>query len=175
MEERWLPVVGYEGRYEISSAGRVRSIDRMKPHRWGGVSHSSGKLLAEISDDDGYRVVNLKKEHNSSKMLKVHRLVLEAFVGPCPLGNQCLHDDDVRHHNSLENLSWGTPKRNMQSRDKAGHGPQGVRNPKAKLTPEEVSAIRRDQRRQVDIAADYAIDQTTVSNIKVRRTWAGVE
>lgn len=173
MDERWLPVVGYEGLYEVSDAGGIRSIDRMKPHRWGGESLVAGRDLAHFPDKDGYRKVTL---HRAGRMTqhRLHRLVLLAFVGECPAGEQALHSDDTPGNNALANLSWGTPKRNMEARDAHGGGPQGARNPKAKLTRVDVAAIRADRRTQVKIAADRGIDQTTVSNIKVRRTWAHV-
>lgn len=173
MDERWLPVVGYEGLYEVSDVGDIRSVDRMKPNRWGGNSQLRGHAMAAVTDSDGYRVVNLYRAGHR-QMLKAHRIVLEAFVGPCPHGLQCLHEDDVRSHNAIGNLSWGTAQKNISARDANGRGPRGERNAKAKLTREAVLAIRSDGRAQVVIAAAHGIDQTTVSNIKVRRTWAHV-
>ena len=96
VKEEWKPVVGYEGRYEISSAGRV-------------YSHVSGKMLKPWCSPKARRVqlqVFLFTADGARKPRLVHRLVLEAFVGPCPEGMQACHFNDVPDDNRLLNLRW---------------------------------------------------------------------
>lgn len=121
MSERWLPVVGYEGLYEVSDEGRVRSVDRFVEHpnmlgpgriRGPRKVFRRGTLLAlSKSNGAGHRCVGLSRDGVATGKL-VHRLVLEAFVGPCPDGQQCLHANDIGDDNRLSNLRWGTPKEN---------------------------------------------------------------
>jgi NUMOD4 motif-containing protein/HNH endonuclease len=157
--ERWLPVVGYEGRYEVSDEGRVRSHARGRP-----------RLLALFPDSDGYLRVNLYRDAKL-KQRGVHQLVLEAFVGPCPSGMESLHGDGVRDNNVESNLRWGTPAQNSADRDMQQRGPQGERNPKCKLTRADVQAIRADARVARLVAADFGVNHSTVSDIRRGRTW----
>jgi hypothetical protein len=105
--ELWAPVPGYEGSYEVSNLGGVRSLSRITVNGGGAVRVVNGQPLSPFPDRDGYLQVNLSRRTH-----KVHRLVLQAFVGPCPPGMECLHDNDVKTDNHLENLSWGTSSAN---------------------------------------------------------------
>lgn len=127
-------------------------------------------MLVLFPDKDGYLRVNLYRDARL-KQRGVHQLVLEAFVGPRPDGLQTLHADDVRSHNRLSNLAWGTPAQNMAERDARGRGPAGARNPRAKLTPEAVQAIRTDARIARLVAAEFGVDHSTVSDVRRGRTW----
>lgn len=104
--ERWLPIPGYEGHYEVSDHGRVRSLPRKILRSDGATQPIRGRIL-KASGGKGHQHVNLALGgvHNS---LWVHRLVLEAFVGPCPPGQVCCHWDDNPANNHLRNLRWGT-------------------------------------------------------------------
>lgn len=103
-------MVGYAGQYEVSDCGRVRSLDRMRPY--GGSSrYVAGVLLTQKTHPSGHKMVGLSK-HGSVFTAKVHRLVLEAFVGPCPVGMETCHWDDNPANNRLENLRWDTSKAN---------------------------------------------------------------
>lgn len=111
MIERWLPVVGYEGLYEVSDQGRVRSLDRLVPHGRGGtMRRRKGQVLKPGLSSAGYETVTLGKRGSHG----IHVLMLTAFVGPCPPGHECRHLDDVRTHNRLPNLAWGTRSDNMK-------------------------------------------------------------
>ena len=108
--------------------------------------------------------------------VKIHRLILEAFVGPRPDGMECCHANGDRRDNRPCNLRWDTRASNMEDRDRHG-SVKGCRNGRAKLTPADAAAIRlRYVRRcringQTAIAADYGIDQTTVSDIIRGHLW----
>lgn len=108
MTEVWLPVVGYEGIYEVSSIGRVRSIDRISSSG----SRLKGKLMTPFSTPHGYLRVGLCRD-GKTKTTLVHPLVLEAFVGPRPKGADCRHLNDVPDDNRVENLRWGSRSMNL--------------------------------------------------------------
>ena len=109
--EQWKPVVGYEGLYEVSDLGKIKSL---YPGRY-----RHGKILIQQRNKDGYRSVCLSKNKKSNRRL-VHHLVLEAFVGLRNVGTLTRHLNDLPYDNRLENLSWGTQKDNVN--DKYANG-----------------------------------------------------
>lgn len=106
--EEWRPVIGREGRYEVSSHGRVRSLDRVITTKTGHQRRYKGRMLALVPSVSGYPVVNLG--HSDTRL--VHRLVLESFVGPAPDGHECCHGDGNRTNSHLSNLRWDTSSAN---------------------------------------------------------------
>lgn len=113
MSEEWRSVVGYEGLFEVSDAGRVRSVDRVvnRQYRDGRVSllPVEGKLLPlSPHPKTGHLSAYLQRPNRQYVRVLVHRAVLEAFVGPCPEGKEgCHRDGDVRN-DAASNLYWGT-------------------------------------------------------------------
>lgn len=133
--ETWRPVVGYEGLYEVSDMGRVRSVDRLvwrdgaqysKPHQ----VPKPGRLKAIHVQQLGYVGVMLWKDGEVSNH-RVHRLVLEAFVGAAPEGTETLHGNGIRHDNRLANLRWGTWAENYADRIRHGTAPATGPSPNA--------------------------------------------
>lgn len=107
----------------------------------------------------GYHVVTLKGVQH-----RVHCLVLQAFIGPRPVGQQGCHDDDNPDNNALKNLRWDTPKGNIADRKKL----MGESNPSAKLTDAqkaEVLAARKAGHSLKEVAARYGITDVRVSQI----------
>lgn len=110
-----------------------------------------------------------------SKTVKpVHRLVLEAFVGPCPEGMQACHNNGIRDDNRVENLRWDTPKGN--SLDKAKHGTKSRRygecNVHSKLSDAQVEEIRslRGKVMGVELARMYGVSPALVCMIQRNQT-----
>lgn len=114
--EEWRPVPGFEGSYEVSDRGRVRSLDRIVTDKAGTKRRYLGRMLALTENRSGHLYVKLGRANT----LKVHRLVLEAFVGPCPDGQVCCHNDGDPANNNLSNLRWDSHSENM--RDRVSHG-----------------------------------------------------
>lgn len=110
LAETWRPVVGYEGWYEVSSSGRVRGLDREIRYIDGRVRSRKGMILRLQTNRSGYRTVGLSK--NGPKGFLVHRLVLAAFVGPCPADMEGCHENGDPSDNSLSNLRWDTSSAN---------------------------------------------------------------
>lgn len=111
MEERWKPAPGYEGLYEVSDRGQVRSIPRPRRQWHGGIATVPERILRQDVGKRGHRRVTLHSAGKRSRFL-VHRLVLTAFVGPCPDGMEGCHGDGNPANNHLENLRWDTKPAN---------------------------------------------------------------
>lgn len=118
--ERWLPVVGFEGSYEVSDHGRVRGLDRIGAAG----QRVAGRVLTPTPNSHGYPAVTLYG-NGLRRVGKVHRLVLEAFVGPCPDGMEACHGPDRdQTNNRLSNLRWGTSSENNFDRVRHGTHPR---------------------------------------------------
>lgn len=113
MSEVWVPVSGYAGLYEVSSLGRVRSLDRVVEIR--GLNRKRplrGRVLKPKYASCGYLQVALSAE-NKQRYAYIHTLVCEAFIGPRPSkGHQVDHINADRTDNRLSNLRWVTTKEN---------------------------------------------------------------
>jgi hypothetical protein len=121
--EQWRPVVGYEGYYEVSDRGQVRSIDRviMSRSSAGGLCEHrrKGHIKNQASDKDGYKLATFCRD-GKEKMWRVHILVAEAFLGPRPEWSTMInHKNKDVSDNRVENLEWsnnGHNKRHSNAR-----------------------------------------------------------
>lgn len=143
--EIWRDVVGYEGLYQVSSLGRVKSLERYVLHKKSdpryGYRHRKEKILVAFERNQvGHLAVNLYKDESMST-IHVHVLVLEAFVGKCPSGEQCRHLNDIKSNNQLDNLCWGTPKENSEDSYRNGRSKRGGACKHATITDDEVLEI----------------------------------
>jgi HNH endonuclease/NUMOD4 motif len=122
--EVWRSVVGFAGIYEVSDQGNVASCDRIMKYPSGRVCRYKGKLLSPGKTGDRLTVVLCNSEGQRSYY--VHDLVLTAFVGPCPDGQEGCHNDGNGTHNSLVNLRWDTRSENTY--DRVRHGTHHAKN-----------------------------------------------
>jgi len=164
MAERWLPVAGFVGHYEVSDMGRVRSL-----------KYGKKKVLKPINNGFGYLYVYMVTP-KKVRRVAIHRLVLETFVGPCPPGMECCHYPDADTKNcKLSNLSWGTAKQNWKHRDEIGHHYRGEKTVLAKLTEKqvrEIYALRASGLSCNEIAKTYGVVRRTVGHICEGHSWA---
>lgn len=160
-EERFRFIPGYPG-YCFSSKGRVVSMKGRKL-----------RVLKPTVVRGGYLKVALCAGRGIDEKL-VHRMVARAFLGPCPHGMQVCHNDGDPTNNRIENLRYDTRAGNEADKKKHGTEPTGEQNGRAKLTADQVRAIRSDPRIQREIAADYGISRPNVSNIKSRKYWGHI-
>ena len=123
--EEWRPVVGYEGLYEVSSAGNVRSLPRIVRQRDGGQPVRGRVLRQSLISGTGYPKVSLSKDGRPSAKA-VHRLVALAFVPGYEPGLEVCHFDGDRQNNVASNLRWDTRSGNM--RDMVRHGRNAMTN-----------------------------------------------
>lgn len=111
MQEIWKPIVGFEGYYEVSSFGNVRSVDRYVVNNKG-LRLIKGQIIKQTKQKNGYLYVGLYKKQKH-KLIRVHRLVAEAFI-PNPNNLPFInHRDENPLNNIVENLEWCTPKYNI--------------------------------------------------------------
>ena len=174
MRELWLPVVGHDERYEVSNLGRVRSRDIISRGRGGKPVLRRGRVLAQSNDKDGYKTVSIHFGEHNQRTSKVHQLVASAFIGPKPNGLEVGHIDGVRGNNAASNLKYTTKRDNQADRIAHGTAPHGTKNPMAKLTAEQVSAIRQAVGSQQAIADVFGVSQSNVSFIRRGLTWTHI-
>lgn len=168
MTERWKPVAGCDGRYEVSDQGRVRS--------W--TLRSKGGLLSPQVRGNGYRCVLLTppRARSGKTNVSVHRLVAAAFIGECPEGHQVAHLNGNGADNRLENLVYATAKENCAHRDVHGTTARGEKNGNSLINRDIASKIKRLKGRVLarDIAAITGISRCVVHHIWQGKTWSHV-
>jgi hypothetical protein len=162
MIEKWRPVPGYKGFYEVSNRGRIRGLKR-------------GKMLRPAFRKRSGPAVVLSK--NAVKHNKyVGALVLLAFVGPRPKGMQTRHFPDPNiTNNNLFNLSWATPLVNQRDRDIHGTHNKGESNSNSKLTDKAVREIRRVKSwpygSLTRMAEKFDVTRSCISYVRDRKNW----
>ena len=171
-KERWLPVTGFEGVYEVSDFGRVRSLSRIAMRSNGYPQTILGKIRCTPLAM-GYPSLQLK--HNGKmKNAYVHHLVAEAFIGRRPPGKEVAHGDGDKRNCRLKNLRYATPVENDADKIRHGTRSKGEVNGHAILTASAVLAIRQRVAAgelQRDVALDYGIRSGHVCCIVHRKIW----
>jgi hypothetical protein len=168
--ELFLPVPGYEGRYEASSLGRIKSL----PNK---VRKTEIFLKFSTHPRTGYFLANLTN-HNGKRWVQkafwVARLIALTFHGPCPPGMEACHGDGVKTNNASNNLRWDTPTANQADRALHGTSNKGSQNPRAKLIESQVKEIKVrlfSGERPETIAPDYLVAVRTIMGIKNGYNW----
>lgn len=109
--EIWKDVIGFEGYFQVSNFGRVRSVDRVIPHSHTGAATIKGRIKKQRVDKYGYPIVRLNKD-GERWIPTVHRLVAEAFIPNPENKEQVNHIDEVKTNNCVKNLEWCTVQYN---------------------------------------------------------------
>ena len=165
IQEIWKPVKGYEADYTVSNLGNIKKqIGSIK------------KVMSGFLSDYGYMRVGLTSKQECVN-LYIHRLVLETFIGSCPVGREARHLNGNKLDNRLSNLAWGTPKENALDRAKHGHTIQGKKCWNSKLTDDDIRNIRKEYKAgktQKQIAIEYGVTQPTIGCVILRKTWKHV-
>ena len=167
-EESWLPVVSYEGLYEVSDLGNVRNVRRRK-------STWPGRVLKPRLYTSGHLHVHLCREGQATALL-IHRLVLAAFTRPAARQQEGNHINGVKADNRLINLEWITHAGNARHAFTTGLSPKGESRSQAKLTEADVRAIRaaRGTLSQRTLARQFGVDQSVICEIQCRKCWKHV-
>lgn len=165
MKEIWKDIVGYIGSYMISNYGNTKRLA-------GSYKCKNERILKPKKNKSGHLRITLHK-NDKPNYCYIHRLVLETFVGPCPIGMECRHLDGDPGNNKLENLKWGTRIENSQdSKDHHGHYIHNIKI-KDKLKLEQVKIlIKEDKLTQREIGELVGVCQPVISNIKNNKTQA---
>lgn len=111
MKEIWKDIEGYEGYYQVSNLGRVKSLFRQVKHSEGNIRNNHERILKNQHDGGGYPMVGLHK-NSKTKAMKVHRLVMLAFKDNPHNKPEVNHIDENKNNNRLDNLEWVTKKEN---------------------------------------------------------------
>lgn len=175
--ETWKPVTGYEGLYEASAYGRIRSIDRtvrgdhFRADRFVQIQRK-GKILRQSSGPRGYLLVSLSKD-GFAKSRRVNVLVCDAFNGPPPNGMVCRHLDGENTNNAASNLKWGTHVENQNDRITHGTDLRGEDVSTAKLTAYQAAAIKAGMPQKLSKSM-FGISKTQHYRIKRGDSWAHI-
>ena len=175
----WVPIPGYEGFYEVSSQGHIRSLDR---DRQNGTGVLKGRVLKGRPNDTGYLIVALYDRNGGRKDKTIHSIILETFVGIRPSGLQCRHLDGNSQNNSLSNLCWGTSLEQANDRKRHGTGHRemsrkGEAISWSKFTEKDIRDIRRKYKEgatQGTLAKEYGVHQSYISRIVLKVVWSHV-
>lgn len=117
--EEWRDIKGYEGIYQVSNMGNVRSMAHTTVYTDGRVGHYEGKMLAPQNGCNGYKFVNLSK-NGIVNLANFHRLVAETFLPKDDGKNVVNHKDGNKHNNTVGNLEWVTYSENSKHAVRTG-------------------------------------------------------
>lgn len=171
--ENWKAIPGYEGYYEASDLGRIRSVERIVPHGRHGTCRQKSKVLKPALDAHQYPRVALSMG-DALRTYTVHRLIALTFLGKRPEGNQINHKSGVKTDNSVSNLEYCTQSENALHSYRIGlQKPKpGSLNNNAKLTEQDVKEIRdyvRLSRKKYygrdDLAKKYGVSSAHIKEI----------
>ena len=170
----WKPIPSFEGLYEVSDAGQVKSLSRVETTSAGWTRTKNEKLLKQFSDRYGRLYVDVCSRYKRHRWY-IHRLVLTAFCGPCPEGMEACHNDGNQTNNCLSNLRWDTHVSNLS--DKINHGThiKGEAHKKSKLKPADIYKIRELRNcglTQQSIAETFNVSRRLIGGILSGSKWA---
>lgn len=172
-EEMWAPVPGFDGRYVISTMGRVLGPGRGGDNRGGWDNKLPRRALTSHVSRCGYLVVALRlpggRRYGRLVWRSVHRLVLETFVGPCPPGMEAAHLDGNRVNPDLRNMKWVTPRENASHRVLHGTLAVGNRNGRTKLSVvdlQDIVCFTATGRSSYDLSQRYGVTPQTINRVR---------
>lgn len=169
IEYRSLGFLGYP-RYRVGSDGSLFGLGKRKRIIW---------KVVRPKIQSGYHEYTLYNS-DGCRWFLCHRLVLEAFVGPCPEGMECRHLNGIRGDNRLENLCWGTHQENYQDRICHGTSGWGIhRSGVSKLESDSVVKIRKDYESWIGSMNSFAefhkhfygVSRRCITDVLIRKTW----
>ena len=178
-QEEWRDVVGFEGLYEVSSLGRVRSVPRYVHTTNKRKYLIKGKILRPVPQKSKHLQLWLRKEGQTIPV-RVHRLVADAFLGPCPPNKECCHNNGVPFDNRVDNLRWDTRANNIRQSYTDGRDVVIPRHKKgsthyaSKLTAAQADFVRTSNLSGVELAKKLGVSPMTISRCKRGHTYTDV-
>lgn len=167
-DEQWKWVVGFEGAYEVSNFGRVRTYRASALAEVTDVPHA---LLRGSPHKAGYQYFRIWGSDGKVHKLYLHDMILTAFVGPRPMPkHEARHLNGRASDTRLDNLAWGTRQENID--DIRRHGTR-----KTRFTEDQIREIKRRlaaKEHQRKIAKDFGVKQGYIANINIGRSWRHV-
>lgn len=176
--EEWRDILGYEGYYQVSNLGRVRSLDRSARNKNGVLRSCKGRVLSPKICSGGYLGLSLYL-FDKQKCFQVHTLVAQAFLGVRPDGYDVNHIDGCKTNNLLQNLEYCTRSENVRHayRNHLNVSKKGEDHYSAKLTESQVRQIRSRVaagESQRAIAREFGLNNMSVSLLVRRKNWSHV-
>lgn len=173
MEEVWKDIVGFENFYQVSSYGRVRSLDRITISRRS-KNHLKGKILSTTLNTKGYPHIRLSKE-GKRETFRVHRLVAQTFI-PNPDNLEIVnHIDSNKTNNNISNLEWCSEMDNrLHARKIFNDTAYGEECNLSKLTETQVKEIRTNGKMGMtneQIGKLYNVSHETIRNVLNGNSW----
>jgi hypothetical protein len=151
---------------------------RYQVSNWGRIIGPKKNILRRIKVNH-YWAVNLYFGNHVRRITRIHRMVLETFIGPAPDGCEACHNNGDKENNSLINLRWDTRKANVLDRIIHGTQANGERINTAKLTRDQVREIRKRHSGKNDsvkkLANEYGVAQSTIYCIINFKTWTRIK
>jgi hypothetical protein len=142
--------------------------------------HEAGNIWKHLSltiNRLGYKQTHLTGQDEICRTYLVHTLILLAFVGPCPAGQECRHLNGIRCDNNLDNVCWGTPEENEADKVRHGTAQRGSKHYRAKLSDEKIHAIRNMLAQGFThsyISRLFTVSRSTISLIHQGKSWRSV-
>lgn len=172
--ETWKDIPGYEGLYQVSDLGKVKTLGRVEEilNRWGTITFRNKpakemKLGSEDKSDRPYSTVGLHKD-KKVVTFEVHRLVALAFIGPMPAGACTCHKNGDSKDNRADNLRYGTYSENMADKKRHGTNVEGEDISWTSLTNVQVQSMRERYKRGESaflLAKEYKTDHSNIRRI----------
>lgn len=166
-QEKWKAVVFFEGSYEVSNFGQVKSLAREKNNK-GKIQKIQERILRQAKTN--YPSVSLWLE-GVLKVKKVHRIVAEAWLPNPDHKPEVNHKDGNRFNNHVNNLEWATRKENTHHAMVNKLMPSGESHKKSKLNARDVNDIRSSSEPQRVLAQRFGVSQSNISFIKNNLAW----
>lgn len=163
-KKQWKAIRNYEGLYEVSNAGEVRSVDREIRNAVGVSRTYKGRLLRPRTISSGYLQVLLCQAGTTEARL-VHRLVAEAFLANPNRLPVVMHVDDNKHHNQSSNLQWGTYQDNVLDMISKGRVPKRPPKPPRVRKPPKPSKLADGQVKKIEKLLAKGMEQKEVANL----------
>lgn len=168
MTEIWKDIRDFEGFYQVSNLGRVRSVERAVLTSSGHKRNYKSKILSSPKDSVGYHVVTLSRM-GETKSFKVHNLVANYFLKPKPAGYEVCHRDGDPSNNAANNLRWGTHKSNMEERSLHGNAGKGI--PRRTASPDIVAEVLTRYKPHCSVNGAAALSREFGFALPTIRTW----
>ena len=174
-QEIWKDVEGWEGQYQVSNFGNIRSLDK-SVKTWYGSRVCKGKILLPFKSKWGYLIATFSNKQKHQKY-SVHQLVAKAFI-PNPQNKPDVnHINGIKTDNRLENLEWATKQENIGHSWNTGlitidQMPYGQSHHNSKLTEQDVREIRASAEKKTELAKRFNVTTSTIYYIRTCRSWS---
>lgn len=170
--EIWKDVIGFEGIYQVSNLGRVKSLKRTKKDTIGRVREYPEIVLKQMLSEKGYLQVNLYILSRNVPQ-RVARVVAQSFIPNPENKSQVNHINGIKTDNRVENLEWNTSLENIRHSivNNLKKTARGEQSGASKFKDEDIRYIRESNKIKYHLAKEYNVCITTITNIKNKITW----